>query len=480
MRTKHSIIFSKSIFYYLFAFLLVIIFLIIRLDNISNSLEFFGDIGRDHLALLDWLTTGKIPLLGPGISYFSLHLPPIYFYLNLPVFIISGFSAYSTLMTLILLFVLSFLFGLMFLQKKEYKVGLLITAILITFQPLYILQTRLPWNPTFAAPFLAISIFLLLLLREKYSQIKIILFSICLSVSLGLSAQSVPPVLVIFITSMLVLPHKSKNSLYFLITTLFIFLPLMIFELRHGLFFISRFIANPITQPVKTDIPNKLSDLTSYIFGINNWDIFNSLTVGVIFMMMVIYFFVGWWVRKNFEINKAALLFLMFFCCVSIIYLLPFPAKEYDIFGATILFFSAIAFLPLKFSIPITGLLLILWINPVNFNNYFKIGHRTVAQMESCANYICNFERDPMYISVQAWYIYHRTPEYQFIFTKSGCKVNDITSMSGWSNKMIVIADNETYEHGKTAYNELTLFGKSDLEKEYDCGNKLKAYILKK
>ena len=100
--------------------------------------------------------------------------------------------------------------------------------------------------------------------------------------------------------------------------------------------------------------------------------------------------------------------------------------------------------------------------------------------MENCAKYICQFERDPMYISVQAWYIYHKTPEYQFIFTKNGCNLADITSLPNWSDKMMVIADNETYEHGKTAFNELTLFGNSVVEKEYVCESNLKVYILKK
>lgn len=470
----------KTPLYYLFTIILIIVFLATRLFNISSSLEFFGDIGRDHLALLEWWETGKIPLLGPGISYFSLHSPPIYFYLNFPVFIISGFSPYTTLITLLIIYVSIFLAGVIFLPKKEYRVAVFIVALLVIFQPQYILQTRLPWNPTFTAPFLGIAIFVLLSLKDNYSKIKSIIFSTCLSIALGLSPQSVPPVVILFITSLFLLPHRLRNFLYFFLTTLVIFLPLIIFELRHNLFFISRLIANPITQPFKTDFFNKFSDLLSYIFGINQWDFQSIFIIGLIFLIFILYFIIRWRVKNTIRTDNSKLLFILFYACFFIDYLTPFPAEEHNVFGPSILLFSAIAFLPLRFSLVICGLLLMLWITPLNFNNYFKPGHRTINEMENCAKYICQFERDPIYVSVQAWYIYHKTPEYQFMFTKSGCKVEDITTLPNWSDKMMVVADNETYEHGKTAFNELTLFGKSVVEKEYACENNLKVYILRK
>lgn len=480
MITKNFLRIFKENIYYILAAILIIIFLLIRLFNILNSLEFFGDIGRDHLVLIEWWNNGKIPLLGPGISYFSLHLPPVYFYLNFPIFLISGFSPYTTLITLLIIYISVFLTGVIYLPKKEYKIAVLIIGLLITFQPQYILQTRLPWNPTFAAPFLGIAVFMLLLLKDNYSKIKTVIFSVCLSVALGLSVQSIPPVITIFLASLFLLKHRLRNILYFFLTTLAVFLPLIIFELRHGLFFTSRLIANPITQSFKTDMVKKFPDLLSFIFGVNQWNFNNIFIIGGIFLIFILYFIITRRTKSVSGIDNSKFLFVLFGVCLLINYLTPFPSKEYDIFGPSVLLFSAIAFLPLRFSLIICGLLLMLWINSINFNNYFKPGHRTISQMESCANYICKFEHDPMYISVQAWYLYHKTPEYQFIFTKSGCNVADITSLPDWSNKMVVIADNETYEHGRTAFNELTLFGKSVVEKEYVCESNLRVYILKK
>lgn len=466
--------------YYILSVILISIFLLIRLFNISNSLEFFGDIGRDHLVLLEWWNTGKIPLLGPGISYFSLHLPPIYYYLNYPFFLISGFSPYSTFITLLIIYIGVFLIGVICLPKKEYKTAVFIVALLITFQPQYIFQIRLPWNPTFAAPFLGIAIFGLLLLREKYSVNKFIIFSTSLAGAVGLSIETIPTVFVMVVFALWKLPNRVKNIIYFSIAMLSIFLPLIIFEIRHQFFFISRLIANPITQPFKIDMLEKFPNLLSFFLGVNEWNSLNMAIIIIIFLIIFIYVVISWKQKKAIEINKVLFLLILFSLSLLLTYILPFPAVGHDIFGISILFFTAIAFLPLRFSLVISGLLLVLWFNPVNLNNYFKPGHRTISQMENCAKYICQFERDPMYISVQAWYIYHKTPEYQFIFTKSGCNMADITSLPDWSNKMMVIADNETYEHGKTAYNELTLFGESLVENEYNCGDKLQVYILKK
>lgn len=471
---------SENVLWSVLTIIMLGIFILVRIYNLDQTLEFFGDIGRDHLALLEWWNTGKIPLLGPGINYFSLHLPPIYYYLNFPVFIISGFSPYTTLITLLAIYSGVFLAGVIFFSKKEYKIAVFIMALLVTFQPQYIFQTRLPWNPTFAAPFLGVAISSLLLLREKYSIYKFIIFSTSLAGAVGLSIEVIPTVFVIVIFALWKLPNRVKNIFYFSVAMLLIFLPLIIFEIRHQFFFISRLIINPITQPFKTDMLNKFPNLLSFLFGVNEWNSLSLAIILIIFLIIFVYVIINRKHKNAIEINKVLFLLILFSLSVLLTYILPFPAVGHDIFGISILFFTTIAFLPLRLSLVTSGLLLVLWLNPVNLNNYFKPGHRTISEMEYCAVKVCSFEHDPMYISVQAWYIYHKTPEYQFMFIKKGCKVADITSSPDWSNKMMVIADNETYEHGKTAYNELTLFGKSEIEKEYVCGDKLQVYILKK
>ena len=469
---------SKKPIYYLFA--LIFIFLFIRLYNISNSLEFFGDIGRDHLTLYEWWITGKIPLLGPGVSYFSLHLPPIYYYINFPIFLISRLSPYTTLITLLLIFIGVYIVAILTFKKREYLIAVFVAALLIIFHPQYILQTRLPWSPTFAAPFIGVAVFELLLLREKYSVNKFIIFSVSLAGAAGLSVETIPTVFAMIISALWILLHRIKNICIFFASVLLIFWPLIIFELRHQFFFISRLIANPITQPFETDLFEKFPYLLSFLFGVNEWNGLSMTIIIIIFLIIFTYIIINWKQKKIIKNNKVLFLFVLFSLSLLLTYILPFPAREHDIFGISVLFFITIAFFPLRLSFVISGLLLVLWLNPTIFNSYFKQGHRTISEMENCATNVCSFEHDPMYISVTAWYIYHKTPEYQFVFMKNGCQVNDITYMPNWTNKMLVIADSETYEHGKTAYNELTLFGKSIVEKKYDCEDNLKGYVLKK
>ena len=217
---------SKKPIYYLFALIFIFIFLFIRLYNISNSLEFFGDIGRDHLTLYEWWITGKIPLLGPGVSYFSLHLPPmlltarlkqhpIYYYINFPIFLISRLSPYTTLITLLLIFIGVYIVAILTFKKREYLIAVFVAALLIIFHPQYILQTRLPWSPTFAAPFIGVAVFELLLLREKYSVNKFIIFSVSLAGAAGLSVETIPTVFAMIISALWILLHRIKYLYFF-------------------------------------------------------------------------------------------------------------------------------------------------------------------------------------------------------------------------------------------------------------------------
>jgi len=85
-----------------------------------------------------------------------------------------------------------------------------------------------------------------------------------------------------------------------------------------------------------------------------------------------------------------------------------------------------------------------------------------------------------MFLSEQAWHLSHFAPDHLFFFNKFGCSVRDITQSSDVFSRMAVVADNSVYEHGVTAFNELTLFGKSTIEANFMCAGNIRVYILKK
>jgi len=71
----------KKVLFWILISLLAILFVILRLYNINNSLFFINDTGRDMAVLQSWQNTGKIPLLGPQTSALPINQSAIYFYL---------------------------------------------------------------------------------------------------------------------------------------------------------------------------------------------------------------------------------------------------------------------------------------------------------------------------------------------------------------------------------------------------------------
>jgi len=61
-----------------------------------------------------------------------------------------------------------------------------------------------------------------------------------------------------------------------------------------------------------------------------------------------------------------------------------------------------------------------------------------------------------------------------------GCHTYDIYKKPEATNLMAVFADGATYEHNKTAYDELTLFGPSNEIDQVVCSEKLRAHVLER
>lgn len=85
-----------------------------------------------------------------------------------------------------------------------------------------------------------------------------------------------------------------------------------------------------------------------------------------------------------------------------------------------------------------------------------------------------------MFVSLQGFYGFHAGPEYRFVFKKAGCDIKDVETEPSAASFMATVIDNSTYEHGKTAYNELTLFGSSKVDHAYTCDGNIQVMILKK
>jgi len=63
---------------------------------------------------------------------------------------------------------------------------------------------------------------------------------------------------------------------------------------------------------------------------------------------------------------------------------------------------------------------------------------------------------------------------------QAGCQVKYIETDPTSASLMAVVLDSSTFELGKTAYNELTMFGKAQEIKRYNCQENFQVVILEK
>ncbi|MGD9129655.1 MAG: hypothetical protein PVJ09_04175 [Candidatus Woesebacteria bacterium] len=494
-------------------FALCALFLFLRIYKLTSSFELFADIGRDLHVLMLMVIEKKPPLLGPSTSWLPINQSPIYFYMLVPIFLLSGFSGFTVQLTVFALYLVFFVLGVLFLRQDKLLLAvLLVTALLLTMHPEVVLQTRLPWNPSFAPPFLLMSIFVLVLLRQKFSQLKLFFLSLGLVIAIALSYSNFP-ILSLFFLYLLFSFRKNRQRILSLFSSFFVsfliaFLPILIFELRNKFFFFKRLTMDePFLMKPKIDYLQKLTLFLKYLGG-SFLPEMNSLVLLVMFLALLINLILikgQWWhnflnrknknakaakkVSKNKAVKKTNfseqdqlfLFFLKFFLLIFFFTLLmPFKIMAHYIFATLCLLFVTLALIRKELLLPLLVILALIWLRPRQVIFYTAPAKRTVAQLEACAKKVCQIEKEPLFVTVQAWYHYHFAPDHIFFMNKHGCQARDITQSPGFANKMAVVSDQSKYEHGKTAFNELTLFGESELMLEYHCEGNISIYILER
>lgn len=444
---------AKKIFLFL-----VILFIWSRVWRLPHTLEFFSDIGRDHFVLLGAVQKVKPPLLGPSNSALPLNQSPIYYYLNFPVFLLSGFSPYTTFVTLLILFVSVFWIGYRWYREKIFPIILLSTV-----HPQFLSQMRYPWNPTFTVPFLLLALFTL---NRNWAQKRYIwIFSLCMAIAVGCSYSVLPTVIVLVIYVVWKKNQSILSILFPLASSFFlVFLPLLLVELRTDFLLTKRMGIELTSIGAGVSYWQKIRELSSYVLGVDpvaTWPIFCVL--GIIALACI-------------ARPRPRLLWVLISSLILTL-LAPFRMGPHYIFGVTTVLFVVIATLPKKIRFLLFVCLLIIWVPQLSAQLTY-VPRRTVRQLEACAKDICQKEKSPLYVSVQAWHSYHYAPDWMFFFAKSGCSVADVTQSPGYARRMAVVVDQSSYEHGKTAYNELTLFGSSSVDTTYSCEGDISVVMI--
>lgn len=459
-----------------------LLFIFLRLYRISESLLFFNDIGRDFLVLLNWLETGKPPLLGPQTSAIPYNQSAWYFYLLYPLFIITNHSLFSTIYTNILWYVFGFAALFWWLRDSKISVAALLTVFfLITIAPQVIIQHRFIWNPSFVLlPLLAAEL-ALLQLQQRYSKLSVVIFGVSAAFAVALTYSVIPAVLVMLVVSIWTLKKQSIQLLFASgIAAAFFNLPTLVFELRHG-FILTKMLLQPersnvVAKSLNEQIPTALSHLL--VVGQPE-----RLIIATAFLL-VCGALLAFALNKKFveQISVETKITSFIALCTFIFTVAaPIAMHAHYIFGILVTAFVAIAYFPQKIKWLFVVALTVFWMQPGQLNAYFARAYRTPEETQNCVLEQCTRMDQPFYVSVQSGlHPYHDGMEFKYLFRDAGCHVPEISISSDQAQQMVVVVDSSGFELGKTTYNELTQFGTAKEIRRDRCGSLLEFVVLEK
>lgn len=477
--------------WWLITALLSLVFIWLRLYKIETSLLFFNDIGRDFLELWKWQQTAKPPLLGPQTSALPFNQSAAYFYLLMPAYLLTHGSPYATIYTVVCVYVALFWLATLWLRQKNTKLLPIIWTLfsLLIVQPEMLIQHRFVWNPSFLVAWLLITVLaswqLLAQPTQKWRWYEIVAWGLGLGLAVSFSYSAVPALLAALLLSLIWWRWSAVKLWGAAILSLGLLnLPTFFFELRHGFLLTKMMLYGPWIEQIPSTLISRYTALWGYCMGVSSeW----AHLVWLLWLGLVLF---GWfkqlwvWRQPNLVAQRSPLFLWTaswWLLTLLITLILPVAVQSHYIFPVLLLGLASLVVKPGSLKWVVIVLLFTVWCLPVQQQRYWQPARQTVAQLQECSQRICSAVGEPLFVSNQASaHPYHNAMEYQYLLRQAGCDLRDLANFPNSADRMVVILDDSVYEHQKTAFNELTLFGKSREVGRVQCNSQLEAVLLQK
>lgn len=459
---------------YLWVVLLLIAFLFLRLYQLDKTLYFFGDMGRDFVELQKIVMDKDIPLLGPQTSAFAFNQSPMYYYLLLPLYVLTGHSLYSAVWTSLLVHVFIFGSGVWYLQKDRRLLWVWLVAwTLVTFHPEFVVQQRFIWNPSFVGATLLVGVVGMLKYIDKEKRLDLWLFAGGIATAVALNYAVMPVAATIFLAFFVLIKNLRKSLMALgatIASGIVLYLPTLAFEVRHSFFLTKLLFTGEKLQQAGGGAFSELPKLLNLTFG-SMW-----LWLAVLLLLEVVINL--WKVRTNKKYAVTALLGATLILAFAAMTATGIQMHSHYVFGVAVLLFVFVGLLPTRASLVVTVILLFAWLQPTWVNRYFAPARRSVEATVACGQQICAQLHEPTFVTLHSASHDHRALEFRYLLRENGCDVKDLDTQRNQASALVVVADDATFEFGKTAFNELTQFGASTESAQIDCSQNLRAHIL--
>ena len=454
----------------------IALFLFFRFYQLPQTLNFFGDLGRDFVVMQNWQRTGKPPLLGPQNSAMSFNQSAIYFYLLYPFYLITSGSVYATAIACAGYYVLFFiLLRRYFNSNPNLQNKITNLVFLLAVWPSLISQHREIWNPSFVPLAIILAYFSWQEWLKKPSMKKFSwLTALSLSLAMALSYASVPAVVALVIVILLtILPKQRLKFIWQLIITSFLLnLPTLVFELRHN-FLLTRSIFAHEGVQFSTYFAEKPQLFLKYLFGFSSqWNLVIFLIIlGLCFYLMI---------NKKVKDKQFNFSFIGFMLTSALLLLAPFPIFEHYVIASLTLLALVIAFLP-RWRYLMIIVLSLLFLQPTFIFQHFYPTPVSVTVKQACLKQVCSQVAQPIFFNLNSGSHNHQALGYIYLANQAGCQATSADRFPVEQPRlMAVVNEQATFDSEKTAYYELSLFGERELVNEIKCNDQLSVTIFKK
>lgn len=261
-------------------------------------------------------------------------------------------------------------------------------------------------------------------------------------------------------------------------------LPTLAFEVKYRFQLTRAVLFGDRPTQVGIDVSSKLRSLGELILGGEQpWQ--------VVLAVFLLFLLAGnlWFIRKRRDQGKQSpLTYTVFLTAFPLLLgtflltlILPIAVHSHYIFGFTTLLFLLLASLESRLRVIGLAIFSVFWLQPFFTASMFEPARRTVHDLESCAELVCAEETQPLFVATESrHHTFHNGPEFRYAFAHAGCIVNALEQDPSSAQYLAVVEDDGEYQHGKSDFYELSLFGKSEVIRTYQCSAKMQVFILER
>lgn len=306
----------KKILLFILTLSLIFLSIIPRSTEVINkNFLFLLDHGRDYIAVKNIAIDHKLTLIGAeigsgGAGFQGLFHGPFYFYfLSVPFFLFGG-DPYGGLILMFIFGILTITASFIFAKRILGLWGGVVMALLVAISPPLIAQSRFIWSPHPSSFFIVLTFYFTYIAR-KGESLPLFLAAFFSAFTYNFETAITVPLSIALILYIILVLRLKKVRQYVSLLSGFItaFLPLLLFELRHGLQGVRGIMNYSLTSPhVLSSHPNYLGVYTYTFF-----DTFpRPLLFPLVFLFVLLLGILFFRIREKSKDLRSFLWFLFF------------------------------------------------------------------------------------------------------------------------------------------------------------------------